>query len=159
MFDKIRKSLQKDDVAVSAVIGTILMIAVTVVLGGVIYAAIGGFGAKDLGAQADPSVFRAIGIDSDNDGKMDSIQLTYFSGPEAIGSVIRVNGVAVCTTTAGDDGDASTLANPGDSCRVSAISALVVAGSNPDGLQGGNHQVVITVNGKVAFDSTVALQE
>jgi hypothetical protein len=150
MLERLHQKLQNDDVAVSAVIGTILMIAATVILGGVIYAAVGGFGSKDITASSTTSaVFSAKAIDSDGNGATDLLKLTYVSGPSG------VNTTAVITTISGNTPVAIKTApdgvcyflNPGDSCvyaKDTSGTALV-----------GTYEVTIALAKTTALDQTV----
>ena len=150
MFDTIRKNLQKDDVGVSAVIGTILMIAVTVILGGVIYAAIGGFGSKDIGASKIDAVFKATAVDTDQDGVNDLLKITYLSGPSAtVGvNILRVD----ADTPAGTTLSCGPLAAPGDTCVLKSTTAGVTTTVTT-----GTYQLTVSVNSQTMLDSTVKI--
>jgi hypothetical protein len=139
MQRQIRRALQRDDVAVSAVIGTILMIAATVILGGVIYAAVSGFGQKDTSAKVD-AVFKAQAIDTNNDGITDTIKLTYLSGPSPLNTV-TYGFFAVSNSTALPNLPAHSPWNVGD---------FVVYGVSP-----GTYLVNVTAAGTDVLDSSL----
>lgn len=84
----LRKNLRKNDEAISPVIGTILMIAATVIVGGAVYAAVSAYSGKTAKPTVDAG-FKAQALDTDNDGLEDRIKITYLSGPRdlAAGSV------------------------------------------------------------------------
>ncbi len=94
------------DSAVSPVIGTILMVAVTVVLGATVYAVMSGFGDDSIKERTN-AAFKAQTVDTDGDGKTDHIKITYISGPTnvpigdvALKVVNSTTGVAVVESVA-----------------------------------------------------------
>lgn len=72
-----------NDRAVSPIIGTILMIAVTVVLGATVYGAVNGFGSKTV-KESTNAAFRVQAVDTNNDGATDVLKLTYVTGPSGV---------------------------------------------------------------------------
>lgn len=76
----------RPDDAVSPVIGTILMVAATVIIGGAVYAGINAYNGKTAKPATDAS-FKAQPIDTDGDGLDDVIKLTYLSGPKDVSTV------------------------------------------------------------------------
>lgn len=104
----------RDEEAISAVVGAILMIAVTVVIGATVYAVVNGFGDEksDTGPNA---VYKAQSVDTDGDGVTDHIKISYLTGP----SGVDAGDVDITVRTAdGDDAVASdtepTTWSPGD---------------------------------------------
>ena len=76
----------RSDDAVSPVIGTILMVAATVIIGGAVYAGINAYNGKTAKPATDAS-FKAQSMDTDGDGLDDIIKLTYLSGPKDVTTV------------------------------------------------------------------------
>lgn len=92
----------RDD-AISAVVGTILMIAATVALGATVYAVINGFGGNEV-EDGETPVFKAEALDTDNDGLKDRIKISYLNGPELASSAVTAtvrNETAVAPTQLG----------------------------------------------------------
>lgn len=77
----LRKHLRKNDEAISPVIGTILMVAATVIIAGAIYAAINSYSSRANKSSVD-ATFRVQSVDTDGDGITDSIKIGYLSGPD-----------------------------------------------------------------------------
>lgn len=122
----------KHDSAVSPVIGTILMIAATVVLGGVIYAAIGGFSKQSEAPAGDAPVFKAV-------QREDGVRVTYLSGPDGVEPRFTLDGL--------EDGSPAASWRPGDS-----YTFLRTAGAT-------GASVTVTVGSKVVLDATFAYPE
>lgn len=99
------------DEAISAVVGAILMLAVTVVLGATVYAAINGFGGDTV--ETTDAAFKATSVDTNGDGRTDAIKVTYLTGPSNVPAadvaiaVQSLSGTAVSGTHSG-------AWNPGD---------------------------------------------
>ena len=71
---------KRNDHAISPVIGTILMVAATVIIAGAVYAAINAYGGKAAKPPVDAS-WKAQTLDADGNGLDDTIKITYLSGP------------------------------------------------------------------------------
>jgi flagellin-like protein len=113
------KKLQRmKDNAVSPVIGTIMMVAVTVVLGIAVFAAMAGYGDESV-EEAPSTGFRASAVDTDGDGKTDAIRVTYITGPA------NLDGADVSITTS--EGTAPTPAtwSPGDFILIDGVTGPV----------------------------------
>lgn len=144
MLANIRNHLKKDENAVSAVIGTILMIAVTVILGGVIYAAIGGFGGKDLSPKTDYG-FKAVASDPNSGAPAHSLKISYVSGPSGLTNVVlKIRSADGTDQTPTVTPTGCTLGAPGDLC-VYALSAA------------GTYSVNVLVGTQSALDTTVTV--
>jgi len=136
---------RRDD-AVSPVIGTILMVAVTVLLGVAVYAAVNGFGSRGTSEGADAS-FRASAVDANGNLRMDTLKITYIQGPGGIANadiVIRINDPA------------------GNPVAVPAGPATWVAGDSVSITPGGgagSYAVSVAVNGKTVIDTSIRLDE
>lgn len=105
-------SLQANDTAVSPVVGTILMVAVTVALGSTVLAIMNGFGSADV-KESTGGVFKALAVDTGSNGKTDAIKVTFIEGPSDVNdadvSILVANAAGVQVT------NQSTAAwNPGD---------------------------------------------
>jgi flagellin-like protein len=88
------------DEAISPVIGTILMVAATVIIAGAVYAAVNAYNGRTTTATPD-AAFKAQAYDTDSDGLEDTIKLTYLSGPAGAGNVV--------TNVSDTDGDAADV--------------------------------------------------
>lgn len=139
-LDKLRLSKTKDD-AVSPVVGTILMVAVTVILGIAVYAAMSGFGEDSAEASPDYG-FKVTTVDTDDNGMRESIKVTYISGPTGVDD----GAITLQTDTGCADGvdlrggtgntwDPGDFATYGPGCTGSVSATLTV----------GNEVVVDTV--------------
>lgn len=111
------RSKHAQDQAVSAVVGTILMVAVTVIIGATVYAAVNAYGSKGV-KESGNVAFKAVAIDTDANGKLDSVKVTYLSGPKGIAAsdvtiaLSKGDGSAVTATSTGHG--ASAPWSPGD---------------------------------------------
>lgn len=83
------RNSKKNDDAISPVIGTILMVAATVIIAGAVYAAVNAYNGKAAKTGPEAS-FKAQAMDADGDGLEDTIKVTYLSGPSNADSV-KVN--------------------------------------------------------------------
>lgn len=80
----LRKYLdRKNDSAISPVIGTILMIAATVIIAGAVYAAVNIYGGKNTKQNVD-AAWKAQALDTNSNGVDDTIKITYLSGPTGV---------------------------------------------------------------------------
>jgi len=79
------RNLAKKDHAISPVIGTILMIAATVIIAGAVYAAVNLYSGKSA-HQATEAAWKAQALDSNGDGTLDTIKVTYVTGPSGVAS-------------------------------------------------------------------------
>lgn len=123
------------DAAISAVVGAILMLAVTVVLGATVYAAVNGFGGDTV--EAADAAFKAASVDTNGDGRTDAIKVTYLTGPSDVPaadvtvSVQSIDGTAVSGTHSGawspgdfDLFDTPTCATSNDCAYFVSVSIL-----------------------------------
>lgn len=153
MYDTIRKLCKRDD-GVSPVIGTILMVAVTVVLGATVYAALSGFGSNAV-QESTNAVFKAVAVDTDGNGRTDTLKITYVTGPSnvALGDIsVNLNPADTPTWTRSSPGDATAVPpveatwNPGDFGTLSPGVATT-------------YFVSVTVLGTTVLDQSVRLDE
>ena len=143
MFAKHRMN----DHGISPVIGTILMVAATVIIGGAVYAAVTAYNGKSAKPPTDAS-FKAQAMDSDGNGLDDSIKVTYLSGPNNLAASVKVayasNGTAV-------SGGEITKAPP------ASWNAGDYAAFNPTGA--GTYYVTVALGGTTLLDQSVQVQE
>ncbi|HWG89391.1 MAG TPA: type IV pilin [Candidatus Thermoplasmatota archaeon] len=146
-FPRLLRTLRAD-AAVSPVIGTILMVAVTVVLGATVYAAVNGFGGEAV-QDTPATAFKVQAVDTNGNGVTDSIKVLYVSGPEGIQDALQV-------TIAKANGGAVTVA-PTEPATWSPGTSMVY---NPDAAADGkNYAVTVIAFGKTVVDQTVAVGE
>src|SRR5438477_2809103 len=82
----LRKYLNRNDQGISPVIGTILMIAATVIIAGAVYAAVNIYGGKNTKQNVD-AAWKAQVIDANGNGLDDTLKITYLSGPSGVSLV------------------------------------------------------------------------
>lgn len=85
----LQKHIKRNDEAISPVIGTILMVAATVIIGGAVYAAVNAYSGKAAKPATD-AAFKAQSIDTDNDGLEDLLKITYLAGPAGSSPAFKV---------------------------------------------------------------------
>lgn len=140
LFAKNRKS----DSAISPVIGTILMVAATVIVAGAVYAAINAYSGR-ANKQTTDAAFRAQAVDADGDGAEDTIKITYLTGPSGASTIVSAVKVATNSTSVAKTGSA-TLANPGDFITYPSYGA-------------GGYFVTVTLGDTTYVDQTLQLKE
>lgn len=129
------------DEAVSPVVGTIMMVAVTVVLAATVAALMGGFG-DQASPKSTNAVVRAQAIDTDGDSLTDTIKLTYITGPSNANIVIKtVDSTGAATTAL----STTTTWSPGE---------FIV---NSPGA--GSYFITATVEGIAVLDTSITLDE
>jgi flagellin-like protein len=138
--------LRRDDEAISPIIATILLVAVTVILGSTIYAAVAGFGSKTPKATVD-AAFKTTGIDVSGNGLTDHIKLTYLSGPTGISPAVSVKNQTAASAAAVIACPATM--KPGDFCTWTK------AGPGAKG----SYSIVVTIGNTVVYDGSVDLEE
>lgn len=79
--NSLAKRTVKSDVAVSPVIGVILMVAITVVLAAAVYVWTNTFAGDDEGSES--ATLRTLSVDLDSDGRKDWIRITLLKGENA----------------------------------------------------------------------------
>lgn len=95
-----------NDHAVSPVVGTILMVAVTVAIGATVLAITSGIGDDGI-QESTNAVFQATAVDTNANGKTDAIRVTYISGTAGLAnadvavSIRDGGGAALATSTSG----------------------------------------------------------
>lgn len=148
MFHLVRSLFRKDDEGVSPVIGTILMVAVTVVLGATVFAAVNSFGNKGL-KESQNAVWRAQAIDTDGNGKTDQIKISYLTGPSAL-----ANSEVVVTVTSGN-----TTHAPISSVKAAAGSWSPGDSQTYKPSAAGSYFVSVTFVGTTVVDQAIRLDE
>lgn len=137
----------REDEGISPIIATILLIAVAVILGATVYAAVSGFGSK-APKEATNAAFRSTLIDSDNDGKTDRIKLTYLSGPSNADVTQNVHNAT--NVPVSPIGACPTSMSPGEFCLYKANSPTGAAGA---------YSVTVRVVDTTVLDQTLSLDE
>jgi flagellin-like protein len=148
-------SLNRNDDAISPVIGTILMVAATVIIAGAVYAAVNAYNGKSSDPTPD-AAFKATTVDTGAtpNGAEDTIKVTYLSGSAGSASIV-VKKADGTTATSADGADAGT--DPDD-----CASTLTSAGSfmTCDPLAGaGTYYVVVAIGDQTLLDQTMTLKE
>jgi flagellin-like protein len=146
------RHLAKKDHAISPVIGTILMIAATVIIAGAVYAAVNLYSGKTA-HQATEAAWKAQALDSNGDGTLDTIKVTYITGASGVanntaaGATVTVkdaNGGAInplCYATA----NCPTSWSPGDFMTWKPASA-------------GTYYVTVSQSGSDVLDQALQTQ-
>lgn len=146
----LKKHLSKNDDAISPVIGTILMVAATVIIAGAVYAAVNAYSGRS--AQSTPdAVYKAQAIDTNNNGLEDTVKITMLSGPDA-----------------DDDALAATVAHAGGTFTVTAgiepatwsagsFQTFTSSATSANGSQ--SYYVTVTMGGSTLLDQTLVLRE
>lgn len=150
MFQLVRNMFRKDDDGVSPVIGTILMVAVTVVLGATVFAAVNSFGNKGL-KESQNAVWRAQALDTDGNGKTDTLKITYMTGPSDVADsqvIVSVSQGSTAQTNNSYIKATNGVWNPGD------FMAYTTAGS-----ASATYFVSVTFVGTTVLDQSIKLDE
>lgn len=148
-------SLKRNDDAISPVIGTILMVAATVIIAGAVYAAVNAYNGKTASPTPD-AAFKATTVDTGAtpNGAEDTIKVTYLSGSAGTASV-TIKKADGTTATAADGADADTTP---DDCTASLTSAGSFMTCDP--LAGaGTYYVVVSIGDTTLLDQTMTLKE
>lgn len=159
-WNPIRNLKRKDD-AISPVIGTILMVAATVIIAGAVYAAVNAYNGK-AAKPAPDAAFKAQAIDTDGNGLEDLIKITYISGPENAANV----GVSVASSAGSKFVDPivdpSTDWDPADYATFDACAADANANGACDGGEGSGaatYFVTLKMGDTTLLDQTLTLKE
>ena len=145
----------KNDQAISPVIGTILMIAATVIIAGAVYAAVNLYSGKQTKTSVDAS-WKAQALDSDGDGLDDTVKVTYLTGPidaSTAGismSAQQTNGTAM--SSGATSHKTAGLWNPGDYATYT-----LQYGPGPSGVA--TVIVGVTQSGNTMLDQTLTLRD
>jgi len=145
-MESLYRKLRRNDDAISPVIGTILMVAATVIVAGAVYAAVNAYNGKATKTAPDAS-FKAQSIDSDGDGLEDTIKVTYLSGPSG-SDAVRAS-VKNATSAAAVTGSSITTWSPGDYQTFDP----------PSGASPGSFYVTVIMGENAMLDQTLALKE
>lgn len=123
------------------------MVAVTVVLGATVYAAVNAYGST-TGKDPASAAFKAQGTDTNNNNRLDSLKLTYLAGPSNVPNadvLVNVRYAANGTVVAGAFGHTGPW-NPGD----------IVVYSFPGA---GSFFITVSLQGVTLVDQTTVLDE
>lgn len=144
-----------DDEGVSAVIGVILMVAITVAIAATVYIWVGGFGVGDTGGESASATVQTINQDATNDW----IRVTLSSGdnapysPDDVSVEVLDNEGAVHSTICNEPDANDTL----PSCENDLSGDWDVGSSKFIPCSGeGAHQVTLTILGTAIADRSVS---
>lgn len=141
-------NLKRNDHAISPVIGTILMVAATVIIAGAVYAAVNAYNGKSSSPTPE-AAFKATTIDTGAtpNGAEDTIKVTYLSGSAGTATV-------TVTTSAGTT---ATQGSPATNCGGALTGAGNFLTCKPGAA--GTYYVVVTVGSTTMLDQTLTLKE
>ena len=128
----------KEEEAVSAVIGVILMVAITVAIAATVYVYVAGFGQEAQAPSAASFTAKVLGS---------NLKVTYASGDtdQAVDDIsVYVNETAVTLALSGTDLDSDGLWDPGD--YVTVDTSTITTDPCP---------VTVVVKGTTVLDTTV----
>lgn len=138
------------DEAVSPVVGTIMMVAVTVVLAATVVAVMNGFGSESIEAP-DNLAFKAQAVDSTGNGATDRVKITYVTGPEEVAvtevtiRLTRTDGTALSPIAA-----KTTPWSPGD---------FIIFDPTPVASGGESFFLTVSARGNTVIDQTISVAE
>lgn len=144
-----------NDHAISPVIGTILMVAATVIIAGAVYAAVSAYSGHNSKPPVDAS-WKAQAIDSDGNGLDDTIKITYLSGPANVAasgmttSIAQSNGTALQQVSSVNSGSGWS---PGDYATYKLAYGL------PANSQTATVYATITQGGNTVLDQQIQLRQ
>ncbi len=148
------KRVKREDEGVSAVIGVILMVAITVAIAATVYIWVGGFGVGDAGDETASATASAASIDDTNDW----IRVTLSSGENAPYSAddVRIEVLdanqrvetTVCNTPSQDASYPSCADEFTGEWEVGSSKYLPCSWA-------GSHQITVTVMNTVIMDSSI----
>ncbi len=159
-----RRQTVTDDEGVSPVIAVILMVAITVVLAATVYVWVSGFATEDSGPEQ--AAATAKGVDLDDNGDVDWIQVTLTSGENAPYSADDVTNST--TDNSGNTiGFVCTDASDAANCDGSATEFREADGDEWDVGENlwipckgdGTHLLTFSVSGTTILDTSVSCDE
>lgn len=156
MHSIIKRTLKRNDNAISPVIGTILMVAATVIIAGAVYAAVNAYNGK-AAKPAPDAAFKAQAVDTDGDGLEDMVKLTYISGPSGANNVYaNVAGTGALTVSAGTSpGSGGGTWDPGDYQTFDGLCVSPCTASSAAGA----YFVTVTMGDNTILDQMISLKE
>jgi len=142
----------RDD-AISPVIGTILMVAATVIIAGAVYAAVSAYSGHNSKPPVDAS-WKAQATDADNNGLDETVKITYLNGPTNVTS----SGMTITVATSNGAGltsgpgyhTYSGLWNPGEYATYTLPGSVTPPATV---------YVTITQGGNTVLDQTIQLRQ
>lgn len=149
MMKNLTRKLRKNDSAISPVIGTILMVAATVIIAGAVYAAVNAYNGKSAKTAPD-AAFKATALDTGStpNGLEDTVKVTYISGAAGTATV------TVTTAT----GATATQGSPATACSTSLAAAGTFFACDPN--EGaGTYYAVVKIGDTTMLDQTLTLKE
>lgn len=154
MYHNIARKIRRDD-AISPVIGTILMVAATVIIAGAVYAAVNAYNGKSAKPAPD-AAFKATAVDTGAapNGLEDTIKVTYISGTTSAATVTIKN--ADGTTAMQDGADADTLPNDAP-CTTTLSAAGQFFACKPQ--SAGTYYAVVSIGDQTLLDQTMTVKE
>ena len=149
------RNLKRNDHGISPVIGTILMVAATVIIAGAVYAAVNAYNGKAAKPATD-AAFKAQAIDSNGDGLEDLIKVTYISGPA------NSNAVTVSVAGTGALGTSPSSADPapwspGDYRTYDGTCTFTAPATSCSAA--GAYFVMVSMGETTILDQTLSLRE
>lgn len=149
MMDYVTKKLKRNDNAISPVIGTILMVAATVIIAGAVYAAVNAYNGKTAKGTPD-AAFKAQTVDTGTDGLEDTIKVTYLSG----------SGGAASVTIRNSDGSLAMRQSDGTTpCTASLGTAGATYACDPASSGTAAYYVTVTIGDQTVLDQVVNLKQ
>jgi flagellin-like protein len=147
MMSKLYKTSKNDD-AISPVIGTILMVAATVIIAGAVYAAVNAYNGRSA-EPAPEAAFKAQALDTgaSPNGLADTIKVTYLSG--------SAGSATVTIKTA--DGTTATQGSPPAECAGALADAGTIYTCKP--AVAGTYYVIVSLRDHTMLDQPVQLKE
>ncbi|HWH08166.1 MAG TPA: type IV pilin [Candidatus Thermoplasmatota archaeon] len=141
------RTLKRNDRGISPVIGTILMVAATVIIAGAVYAAVNAYNGK-AAKPAPDAAFKAQAVDSNNNGLEDLIKITYLSGPPGSNVDVIVTtstGTALTLTSDPEAGTPPGTWEPGEFATYDGSAAT--------------YFVTVRMGDSTLLDQTITLKE
>lgn len=153
----------RSDAAVSAVIGVILMVAITVAIAATVYIYVGGFGTDEGGSESASATLKAVSADSDP--KSEWLKVTLASGQ---GAPYDFSDVTIQTVAA--NGTATTKICDSPNTTVSGYCHMDHFFESEDTWEvgtskffpcsgKGDHSVTVAVRGTTILDRSVRCDE
>lgn len=152
------------DEAVSAVIGVILMVAITVAIAATVYIWAGGFGESGSGPESASATVTVVSLDDNGQGEWIKITLTDGGdgapyANETVGAQIAVTGNAF-SALCDEPGKGSPTGNCADYFGNPTTETWKVGSAKWFPCQSGDpHSVSLAVSGTAILDRTVECQE
>jgi flagellin-like protein len=158
VMNKLYKVLKRKDDAISPVIGTILMVAATVIIAGAVYAAVNAYNGRSTKSAPDVA-FKAQAMDTDGDGLEDSIKVTYLSGPAFDAAAVSATAKYAAAWEATDGSDYAAGDNLDASTEPSWSPGQYITFFATDAGDPSAAYVSVLVGDNIVLDQTLDLKE